>query len=148
MRGAAGARFRGTRKVWFSPHQGGIFQRLLPSWGELSMWSELVRACRKVVDLFWAGTGATSARTEFVKTEGGAARIAGTIAFEFTTADKRLRTPAEREEFKADVCRELTRIAQWAADMNWSAPAQQQLCILISDGWECCSLLLWLPWRK
>ena len=114
------------------------------------MWNDLVGAFRKVVGLFSVGEGqsclsfdsaiswvsATSARTEFVKIEGDAARMVGTIGFGFTTIDERLLTPAKREEFKADVCREIIRLAQWAAGVNWSAPAQPQLRVLVSDRYN------------
>jgi hypothetical protein len=114
------------------------------------MWQDLVRALRKVVGLFSAGyevrarggfdsaacTSAIPPRTEFIKIEGDAARIVGTIGFEFTTADERLLTPARRDEFKAEVYREASRLAQWAADMDWPAPAQPQLRVLVSDRYK------------
>jgi hypothetical protein len=114
------------------------------------MWHELIGAAAKAVDLFSVANvssrpifdsvicaDVTSAQTEFVEICEAGNRF-GVIGFEFTSAehvDRRL-SPAKRDEFKVDFCREITRLEKWAADQNWGAFAVPELHVLVSGQYK------------
>jgi hypothetical protein len=80
------------------------------------------------------GVGAAPAGSELVEIGGeGAGRI-GTIRFDFANADRAgLRsTSVEGIEFRASLYREIKRLEQWAADLNWPAVVPD-LQVVVSD---------------
>lgn len=118
------------------------------------MWNDLIDAAAEVVDLFPVAdmsraqpnvnsamdpcAHATSARTEFVEIAGDAGNRLGMIGFEFVNAEygDGVLTPAKRDEFKVDFCREMTRLEKWAADLNWVAVALPELQVFVSDRYK------------
>jgi hypothetical protein len=118
------------------------------------MWNDLIDAAAEVVDLFAVAdmsrarpsvdsamdpcADAISAPTEFLDIAGDAGNRLGMIGFEFANAenDDRGLSPAKRDEFKADFCREITRLEKWAADLNWGAVALPELRVFVSDTYK------------
>lgn len=118
------------------------------------MSNDLIGAAAEVVDLFSVAdvrrarpslnsvidpcADATSAGTEFVEIASEGGNRIGTIGFEFASAEHldRWPTAAERNEFKVDLCREITRLEKWAADLDWVALAVPELQVVVSDRYK------------
>jgi len=81
---------------------------------------------------------ATASTKELVEIIDDRARRLGTIGFESAGShgpDRHL-SPAKREEFRSDFCREMARLEKWAADLGWDGASAQQLKVVVSSHYQ------------